>query len=90
MKSTTNFDNLLTLGVEQYLKLNGSRIENVGESLIELDEKSIMLNCYQNEETLNYVPIFECETQGKITQYNSFEKAFEDFIHFEEGDHSAN
>jgi hypothetical protein len=90
MKTTIKFENLINDGLEKYLEVNGNKIENVGESLIELDEKSIMLNCYKDEQTLKYIPIFEYENQGQISQYNTFNAAFNDLIKSEEGDLSAN
>lgn len=80
MKSTKTLLDIISLGVEHFLKTNGEWVEDSGEPLLERDETSVMLNCYYDEATSRYIPLYEFEDNGHVTQFDSFVEAFDLFI----------
>ncbi|WP_025911963.1 hypothetical protein [Priestia flexa] len=76
MKKTKSFAKLNKVGIKKYLEEHGERIENVGESLVEYKQTSVMLNCYTDEETGEFKPIYEFENEGHLTQCDTYDEAF--------------
>jgi hypothetical protein len=74
---------LITGGdLDMYLQAKGQAIENVGDALIEKGETSVLLNTYFDDEHGKYLPIFEFEDNGHITQFDNFGDAYQMFSEF--------
>jgi site-specific DNA-methyltransferase (cytosine-N4-specific) len=71
--------------IGDYLKTSGKYIEDVSEPLVEKDNTSIMLNSYYDENLQKWVPIYEFENDGHLTQYQTFNEAFIHFINHHKG-----
>jgi len=80
MNTTNYFAELIVTGLNNYLEKHGDRIEGLGDPLFEHKETSVMLNCYVDGETDTRKPIFEFENIGHVTQFDSFEGAFNAFV----------
>lgn len=80
MHTTKNFTELVKLGEDQYLKLHGGRIENIGESLIDSNNSSVMLNCYYDEGLRKLVALYELENDGEIIQFSTIDEVLNSFL----------
>lgn len=80
MKTTIVLSEIISIGVEQFLKSHKDSVEDIGEPLVTFEETSVMINCFTDEETKEITPIYEFENEGYITQFDSFEKALDAFV----------